>query len=49
MLAGCTVLLDLSILMLGVLAIIITLLFAVVLVALFLHPQSRQYERIWFH
>jgi hypothetical protein len=27
---------------------IINLLFAVVLAALLLHPQSRQYERIWF-
>jgi len=47
-LAGFTVLLDVSILVLGVIGIIINLLFSVVLVALFLHPQSRQYQRIWF-
>ena len=28
---------------------ILNLLFAVVLVALLLHPQSREYQRIWFH
>jgi hypothetical protein len=28
---------------------IINLLFAGVLVALLLHPQSREYQRIWFH
>ena len=28
---------------------IISLLFSVVLVALLLHPQSREYQRIWFH
>jgi len=27
----------------------INLLFAVVLAALLLHPQSREYQRIWFH
>ena len=27
---------------------LLTLLFAVVLVALLLHPQSRHYQRIWF-
>jgi hypothetical protein len=47
-LAGLNVLVDLYILILGVLAVILTLLFAVVLLALFLNPQSREYERIWF-
>ena len=28
---------------------IINLFFAVVLVALLLHPQSREYQKIWFH
>ena len=28
---------------------LLSLLFAVVLVALLLHPQSRHYQRIWFH
>jgi len=28
---------------------LLTLLFAIVLVVLLLHPQSREYERIWFH
>jgi hypothetical protein len=28
---------------------ILNLLFAVVLAALLLHPQSREYQRIWFH
>lgn len=48
-LAGLNVLVDLYILILGVFAVILTLLFAVVLLALFLHAQSREYERIWFH
>lgn len=30
------------------LSFVITLLFAAVLVALLLHPQSRHYQRIWF-
>ncbi len=29
-------------------ALVLTLLFAVVLMALLLHPQSRHYQRIWF-
>ena len=33
---------------LGFSLIVVNLLFMVVLVALFLHPQSRAYERIWF-
>ena len=33
----------------GAIGIIFTLLFAVVLLVLFLHSQSREYERIWFH
>ena len=28
---------------------ILNLLFAVLLVALLLHPQSREYQKIWFH
>jgi len=28
---------------------VLNLLFAVVLVVLLLHPQSREYQRIWFH
>jgi hypothetical protein len=32
----------------GFSGIIINLAFMVVLVALFLHPQSREYQRIWF-
>jgi hypothetical protein len=28
---------------------LISLLFGVALVALLLHPQSREYQRIWFH
>ena len=28
---------------------VINLVFTLVLMALFLHPQSREYERIWFH
>lgn len=32
----------------GSVSFLLTLLFAVVLVALLLHPQSRHYQRIWF-
>ncbi|HLX86850.1 MAG TPA: hypothetical protein VKR22_00110 [Acidimicrobiales bacterium] len=32
----------------GVSVVILNLLFAVVLLALLLHPQSREYQRIWF-
>ena len=32
----------------GVTAIVLNLVFMVVLVVLFLHPQSREYQRIWF-
>jgi hypothetical protein len=32
----------------GSFSLLLTLLFAVVLVALLLHPQSRHYQRIWF-
>jgi hypothetical protein len=28
---------------------LLSLIFALLLVALLLHPQSRQYERVWFH
>jgi hypothetical protein len=48
-LAGLNVLFDLYLLVAGVVGIIFTLLFAVVLLGLFLHSQSREYERIWFH
>jgi hypothetical protein len=36
------------VLYLGGFSFLLTLLFAVVLLGLFLHSQSRQYERIWF-
>ena len=48
-LAGLNVLVDLYVLYLGAFGVVLTLLFAVVLLALFLHSQSREYERIWFH
>jgi hypothetical protein len=48
-LAGLNVLVDLYVLVIGGLAILLSLLFAVVLLGLFLHSQSREYERIWFH
>jgi len=47
-LAGLNVLLDLYLLSQGGVGFILTLLFAVVLLGLFLHSQSREYERIWF-
>jgi hypothetical protein len=31
------------------LAGLLNLVFAVILVALLLHPQSREYQRVWFH
>ena len=48
-LAGLNVLVDLILLLGGGFGFILTLLFAVVLLGLFLHSQSREYERIWFH
>jgi hypothetical protein len=48
-LAGLNVLVDLYILILGFFGIVLSLVFAGVLLALFLHSQSREYERIWFH
>ena len=48
-LAALNVLADLYILTLGGLGNIFTLLFGVVLLGLFLHTHSREYERIWFH
>jgi hypothetical protein len=48
-LAGLNVLVDLYIVARGGLGNVFTLLFGVVLVGLFLHTQSREYERIWFH
>jgi len=47
-LAGLNVLIDLYVLVIGGLAVLLSLLFAVVLLGLFLHSQSREYERIWF-
>ena len=47
--ASLNVLIYLYLLVLGFFAIVLNLLFAGVLLALFLHPQSREYERIWFH
>jgi hypothetical protein len=32
----------------GIHSLVINLLFMVVLVALYLHPQSREYQRVWF-
>jgi len=48
-LAGLNVLVDLYVLFLGAVGIILTMLFGIVLLALFLHSHSREYERIWFH
>jgi energy-converting hydrogenase Eha subunit C len=48
-LAGLNVLLDLVVLVRGFIGIFLNLLFGVVLLALYLHAQSREYERIWFH
>jgi hypothetical protein len=42
------VLVDAWILVLGAFGVVINLLFAVVLLALLVHPQSREYQRIWF-
>ena len=49
-LAGLTALLSLLLVRLdiGLRGIVLNLAFMVVLVALFLHPQSREYQRIWF-
>jgi hypothetical protein len=47
-LAALNVLGDVAILALGAYSVLITLLFAAVLFALLVHPQSREYERIWF-
>ncbi len=48
-LAGISVLVYLLVLFAsGFGGIIINLAFMVVLIALFLHPQSREYQRIWF-
>ncbi|MGH9018108.1 MAG: hypothetical protein ACRDY1_10220 [Acidimicrobiales bacterium] len=48
-LAGLNLLVDLYITLIGGISFVLTLLFAVVLLGLFLHAQSRAYERIWFH
>jgi len=47
-LAALNVLEYLYLLVLGVFGFFFTLLFAVVLLGLLLHSQSREYERIWF-
>jgi hypothetical protein len=47
-LAGLTALGLLLAVVSGAHSLIINLLFMVVLVALYLHPQSRAYQRIWF-
>jgi len=48
-LAGISAFLYLLVLLYGfAFAIVINLLFTGVLMALFLHPQSREYQRIWF-
>jgi hypothetical protein len=46
--AGLTVFLDLLALVMGAYGIIFNLLFTFVLLALLLHPHSREYQRIWF-
>ena len=48
-LAALNLLVDVYIFILGGFGIVFTLLFAIVLLGLFLHSQSREYERIWFH
>jgi hypothetical protein len=48
-LAGLNVIVELGLVYLAGFAFILSLLFAVVLLGLFLHTQSREYERIWFH
>jgi hypothetical protein len=48
-LAGLNVLVDLLLVFAGGFGFTLTLLFALVLLGLFLHSQSREYERIWFH
>jgi hypothetical protein len=47
-LAGLDLLVDLLVLFLGAYGIVISLVFAGVLLALFLHPHSREYQKIWF-
>jgi hypothetical protein len=47
-LAGLDVLVDMLWLFLGAFGVVISLVFAAVLLALFLHPQSREYQHIWF-
>jgi hypothetical protein len=47
-LASLVVLINVWLLYLAGFAFLLNLLFAVVLLGLFLHSQSRQYERIWF-
>lgn len=47
-LAALNVLIDVYVLILGFYGIALTLLFAAVLLALLLHSQSREYQRIWF-
>jgi len=47
-LSALNVLLDVGLLLTGAFGIFLTLIFAAVLLALYLHTQSREYERIWF-
>ena len=47
-LAALNILGYVGILALGAYSIVISLLFAVVLFVLLVHPQSREYQRIWF-
>ena len=48
-LTGLSIFVYLFALVVGLFAIVLNLLFALVLLALLLHPQSREYQRIWFH
>ncbi len=47
--AGLIVFLELYEVASGLYGVAINMLFMIVLLALFLHPQSREYQRIWFH
>ena len=47
-LAALNVLQDVGVLALGAFGFLITLVFAVALFVLLVHPQSREYQRIWF-
>ena len=47
--AGLNLLTSLALVYYGGFWFVLTLLFAIVLLGLYLHTQSREYERIWFH